>query len=74
MAIGRTNGVPPVNDGKEKSFDVLWGGNAIGKALGVNRKKVYRLFEAGQLRGVKKMGRELVGTRQGLASNFEAAE
>jgi hypothetical protein len=54
--------------------EIIWGAEAIGAAIGLNKRQAFHALETGKLRGARKLGRKWCITRQNLLSNFEPWE
>jgi hypothetical protein len=56
----------------KNDLDLLWGAEAIGKAIGVNPRKAFHLLERKAI-PAKKVGGRWVGSRRGLHKFFAEA-
>ena len=57
----------------ENELELIWGVEAIAKAIGRTQRAVYHLIATGQLAGVKELGGRKCITKKALRSNFESA-
>jgi hypothetical protein len=51
--------------------EIIWGAEAIGAAIGLNKRQTFHALETGSLQGARKLGRKWCITRQNLLANFD---
>ena len=54
--------------------EIIWGAEAIGAAIGLNKRKTFHLLETEQLKGAKKIGRRWCIMRKVLMANFDCGD